>query len=58
MANVHDHPALPVLSIWKQRLGWGHMKNCAKPTLETTIYRLPMHEKPLTLTSVMRMFIV
>ena len=30
MANVHDHPALPVLSIWKQRLGWGAYEKLRK----------------------------
>ena len=56
--NVDDHAALPVLSIWKERLGWRLTKICAKPTLEATVHRLLMHEKPLTLPSLMKIFIL
>jgi hypothetical protein len=30
MAKVDDHPALPVLSIWKERLGWGAYQKLRK----------------------------
>lgn len=56
--NGDDPPALQALSVWKERLGWPHTKICAKPTLEATIYRLLMHEKPLILPSEIRLFVL
>ena len=56
--NADDQLAMPVLSIGKLRLGWWYTKICAKPTLEATVYRLLMHEKPLTLPALMKVFIL